>query len=186
MIDSFDTRTSQLSGGEVILQPFTGDFISDEYIGWLNDPQLLRYSEQRHRRHDRASCAAFLAQFDQITAHFWAICLADGQHVGTATAFRDVPNATADMGILVGSPQGRGTGSAAWVAMRDWLFATGIRKVTAGTMSVNAPMLKIFERSGMAIEAVRRAQFLWENQEVDLVMAAIFRDAASDPDGVSA
>ena len=51
-----------------------------------------------------------------------------------------------------------------------------IRKVTAGTLSVNAPMLKLMERSGMTREAVRRDQEIVEGAPVDVVYYARFRD----------
>ena len=65
--------------------------------------------------------------------------------------------------------------SVAWSAvMTEMLENQGVRKLTAGTMSVNEPMLRLIKRSGMHIEAIRSKHFIWENKEVDMVQAAIF------------
>ena len=52
-----------LDGGRVRLRPFTAADISAAYIGWLNDPEVVRYSNQRFLHHDRASCERYLAGF---------------------------------------------------------------------------------------------------------------------------
>jgi RimJ/RimL family protein N-acetyltransferase len=104
--------------------------------------------------------------------------LVDGTYVGTATASRDTANGTADLGILIGATglHRQGLGTEAWSLVRDWLFKIGVRKITAGTMSVNSPMLRIFEKTGMKVEGIRRREFLWNGREVDLVLAAAFND----------
>ncbi|MCC6247256.1 MAG: hypothetical protein IT499_05810, partial [Rubrivivax sp.] len=38
---------SLLRGRRVRLRPFTAADITDAYIGWLNDPEVVRYSNQR-------------------------------------------------------------------------------------------------------------------------------------------
>jgi ribosomal-protein-alanine N-acetyltransferase len=175
-------ETPCLDARDLLLSPFRAEFITERYIGWLNDPVVMRFSEQRHRVHDRHSCVEFFNSFDQSTSHFWAISTRKGDYIGTATAYRDSHNGTADMGILigVGDLQGRGHGTAVWAAIRDWLFTTGTRKITAGTMSVNMPMLRVFAKTGMEIEGLRRSHFVWEGQLVDLVFAAAFSRRHND------
>jgi RimJ/RimL family protein N-acetyltransferase len=60
-----------------------------------------------------------------------------------------------------------------------------LRRVTAGTMSVNLAMIKLMERSDMQIDAIRPRHFLWEAQEVDLVLASKHaqQSASTDSDG---
>lgn len=171
-----DHRTGLLSTEKVTLKPFGIEFLSEAYVDWLNDPIVTRFSEQRHRKHDRETCLAFMRRFDQVTSHFWAICTPQGRHVGTITAVRDMPNCTADVGILVGVQDlhNKGIGTAAWAIVCAWLFATGTRKVTAGAMAVNESMLQVFAKAGMVVEGRQRSQFMWEGQEVDLVFAAAF------------
>lgn len=157
--------------------PFTEEHITKKYIAWLNDSSLLRFSEQRHHKHTFESCLQYLSSFSQGKNLFKAIILKETEeHVGNITVYIDKFNRNADIGILIGSGfGGRGYGLEAWNAVMNYLFKEQkIRKVTAGTMSTNLSMLKIFKKSGMTIEGVRKRQFICNGMEVDLVQAAKF------------
>jgi ribosomal-protein-alanine N-acetyltransferase len=168
-------------GGRVV--PFEPRHLTSRYVGWLNDPEVVRYSEQRHRVHTPESCRLYYQSFADSHDQFLAVesdTGPDAVHVGNMAIAVDVPNRVADLSIIIGekSVWGTGTASKAWAAVVEHLLTRGqMRKVTAGTMSVNEPMLHLMQRSGMAIEAVRPKQFLWEGREVDLVLAARYATA---------
>ncbi|MGV8830356.1 MAG: GNAT family N-acetyltransferase [Devosia sp.] len=147
--------------------------VSDRYAGWLNDPEVVRFSENRHRKHTVESCAAYVASIDGIHSHLWAIML-DGEHVGNVGAYRDIPNQTADIGIIVGerSAWGKGVGSTAYGAAANWLLGNGCRMVTGGTMAVNTGMLKVFSKCGFSIAGYRPEHFLLDGRPVTMVMAS--------------
>jgi len=163
----------------VRLAPFTEALLNERTVGWLNDPEVLRYSENRHRRQSRETCKAYLRSMDEGRHCYWAIHH-EARHVGNVTAYIDCDNQTADLAILVGdkSVWGRGVGRESWRLALDWLLdGGGMRKVTAGTMATNSPMLKTMMATGMTEEGRRTGQFIWEGQEVDLVLLAKFRKA---------
>lgn len=167
----------EFAGGRVLA--FTERHLTTRYIGWLNDHQTMRFSEQRHRTHTLESCRAYFDSFRSSNDSFLAIESVDPTlgHVGNISIAIDAANAVADVSILVGEPRAAGTGIAtnAWVTVLAELLARqGMRKVTAGTMATNERMLRLMQRSGMKVEAVRARQFLCEGREVDLVFAAIF------------
>jgi RimJ/RimL family protein N-acetyltransferase len=160
--------------------PFTPRHLTQRYVGWLNDPEVVRYSEQRHRLHTLDSCRSYFASFEGSDSHFLAIEAADEAlgHIGNITVSVDRHNQMADLSIMIGEKTawGGGFATAAWCAvMEDQLGRAGLRKITAGTMSVNTSMVKLMERSGMTIEARRARHFLYEGIEVDLVQAARFQ-----------
>ena len=57
-----------LEGDRIILRRFTPGDITPDYIGWLNDRVVTRYSSQRFCTHTRASCEAYLARFADMLA----------------------------------------------------------------------------------------------------------------------
>lgn len=168
-----------LEGEKVCLRPFTATDIDAAYLGWLNDTETMRFSNQRFRRHDAASAEAYLASFDGSPNLFLSIRdRQDDRAVGTMTAYRSLHHGTADVGILVGDPgvRGRGYGQDAWNVLLDWLLGQGTRKVTCGTLAVNRPMIRIAERAGMVPDGARREQELVDGTPVDILHYARFND----------
>lgn len=169
-----------LAGCLVTLQPFTIGDVTPEYVGWLNDPQVVRFSNQRFRQHSLQSCRDYVASFAASPNRFLKIIRQeDGRMVGTMTAYAAVPHGTVDMGIMVGSRSiwGRGVGQDAWNTLLNWLLGeAAVRKVTGGAMRCNLAMMRIMERSEMALEAVRPRQEMFDGEPHDLVYFGKYRD----------
>jgi ribosomal-protein-alanine N-acetyltransferase len=174
------------------VEPFSERFLGARYVGWLNDPAVLKWSEQRERLHTLESCRAYAASFAGTPNHFWAVVGRDPAlgHVGNMNAYIEEAHGVADVGILIGerTAQGQGLATEAWLAVCDYLLRTaGLRKVTAGALAVNTAMVAVMERAGMVDDGRRVRQRVWDGAEVDVVYAALFRDdwLRRFPDGVS-
>ncbi|MEO6079208.1 MAG: GNAT family N-acetyltransferase [Steroidobacteraceae bacterium] len=164
----------------LVLSPFTAGCIGPEYLGWLNDPLVMRFSNQRFHLHTPGSAHNYLASFEGTANRFFAIHqLQDKRMIGTMTAYIAAPHRTVDLGLLIGdrSVWGRGYGLEAWSALMSRLFGEGLRKVTGGTVRPNTGMQKIMQRSGMRMEAVRERHEIVGEEEVDVLYYARFRDA---------
>lgn len=176
MSKSLEIRTKRLR-----LVPFSEKHLHERYVGWLNDAELMRYSEQRHKKHDLEECRGYMKSFEGTPNYFWAIEEIDEGygHIGNITAFVNEKNWFADVGIMIGAREARNKhyGIEAWLCVCNYLFThVPIRKLTAGTLSVNTPMLNIMNQAGMVEDGIRRRHFLVEGQEVDIIHRAIFRD----------
>jgi len=166
--------------------PFGEAHLTERYVAWLNEPEVVRYSDQRFRTHTLESCRAYMESFRGTPNHFWAIVARDPAlgHIGNLNAYVSTLHRVADVGIVVGErgAWGKGLGGEAWIAVCDHLLrAGGMRKVTAGTLEVNRPMLAIMERAGMVPDGRQVRQNLFEGREVDVVHAALFADAWNPP-----
>lgn len=174
----------ELVGRRVRLRAFGAADISNAYIGWLNDPEVVRYSNQRFLRHNRSSCERYRASFAGTDNLFYSVQLS-GRAIGTLTAYRSVQHGTADIGILMGerSVWGQGLGLDAFKTLADWLASRpGMRKLTAGMLACNEGMVRVAERAGFEVEAVRRAQEVVQGRAVDMLYCARF---CSPPDEAS-
>ncbi|QXT39387.1 GNAT family N-acetyltransferase [Gymnodinialimonas ceratoperidinii] len=160
-----------LTHGPVRLLPFARRHLSERYVGWLNSAQLMRFSEQRHRRHDIASCRAYVAGFTNSPNLLWAVeDFSSEAHVGNVAATIDPANGLADIGILIGGGGRRGYGSAAWRAVLGYLAGRGdIRKITGGCVAGNSAMIAIMEGAGMIPDGRRKAHFLVGGEPMDVV-----------------
>jgi len=162
--------------------PFDPAHLSERYVGWLNDPEVVEFSEQRHCKHTLESCEAYFRSMERSGNLFLAICeKPSGAHIGNASVAVDVHNSIADISIMIGerSRWGEGLGAEAFMAIVGRLLDSGeFRKVTAGTVAVNFPMLKAMERAGMQEECRRANHYLLKGEAVDVVYFARWRDDA--------
>ena len=174
-------ETVPIETARLRIVPFSEDYLTPRYVAWLNDPEVVRYSEQRHRHHTLESCRDYWLSFVETPHYFWAILVSEGQlgHIGNINAYVDEKNRLADVGILIGEKAvwGQGYGSETWCAVCEHLLnEKGIRKVTAGTMALNMGMLRIMERSGMVADGRRLRHYLFEGKETDIIHMALFND----------
>lgn len=156
--------------------------LTARYVAWLNDPEIVRYSEQRHRTHSLESCSAYAKSFEGTPNFLWAVVAKDERlgHIGNLNAYVDSRQGLADVGIIIGerAAQGLGLATEAWIAACDHLLRDiGIRKVTAGTLAVNESMLRVIARTGMVEDGRRIRHYSWNGSEIDVVHAALFRTA---------
>ena len=169
-----------LHGKRINLRHVVEQDITEAYLGWLNDPSVVEFSNQRFRTHDRGSAFLYLSSFVNTANLFLAIRREDsGQLIGTMTAYISEHHGTADIGLMIGDRAvwGQGFGYDAWTALMNWLFVeVAIRKVTAGTLGCNIGMLNIIKRSGMELEGTRRRQELVHGKEEDIFYFAKFND----------
>lgn len=173
--------TVQVLGPRLKLEPFLESSLNPEYLGWLNDPEVTRFSNQRFRTHTPESARSYVASFADTVNLLLAIRLADsGRMIGTISAYVSEPHRTADMGLMIGDRAcwGRGYGLEAWSSLMGHLLGPlGLRKVTGGTVRANVGMRTIMERSGMHLEAVRRRQEIVDGVEEDVLYFSRFRDS---------
>ncbi len=164
----------ELTGSTVTLRAFSAANLTDSYLGWLRDPQLMKFSNQRFRSHSMDSCRAYFESFAGSDNLFIAIYHEDA-FIGTMTAYRSLVHGTADIGLLIGAAvQSKGLGKDAWATMMAHLLATGTRKVTGGTLRCNAAMVRIMQGCGMQADGVRTGQELVDGVPQDILYFAKF------------
>ncbi len=156
--------------------PFSEKFLTAKYVGWLNDKETMKFSDQRFYTHSLKSCREYFLSFTNSRNSFWAITYENG-HVGNMTVYKDVLHNVADISIMVGerSLWGKGIGLEAWNGMCNFLFQTdSVRKITAGTLEVNFGMLSIMKKSNMQPDGIRIKHCLIDGRAVDMIHMALF------------
>lgn len=146
----------------LLLKPYKLSDIREKHVGWLNDPEVVRYSEQRHKQHTMETQHAYLSTFP-ADSRIWLISVKPESalgDIGTITAHIDANNKTANMGILIGEKDawGLGYGTEAWRAvMKD--LTGDVEKIEAGCMALNVSMMTLCITSGMILEGIRYHHF---------------------------
>jgi len=172
-------ETDHIVSDRLQVVPFGERHLTPSYVSWLNDADVVKFSEQRFHRHTLKSCREYWVSFAGTPNHFWAVELRhDGNtHIGNINAYVDPVHRVADVGIMIGDKScwGQGYGSEAWTAVIRWLFnRAGMRKVTAGTLACNAGMLAVMEQAGMVEDGRRVRHLMVDGLEMDVVHKALF------------
>ncbi len=129
-------------------------------VKWLNDKNLMRYSEQRHKEHTVEGQCNYISTFKY--PDFFLSIRKHSLLIGSITAYVDKPNSVANLGLLIGWP-GHGYGTEAWGMLLNGLRTNRIRKVEAGCMSDNIGMMRVCEKSGMLIEGWQNKHFILDD-----------------------
>jgi RimJ/RimL family protein N-acetyltransferase len=161
--------------GEIKLQNFQQLDITENYLRWLNDKELMKYSRQSFFDHDIKSAEMYLKTFSNSSNRFLAIKI-NQTLVGTATVYIDDIYKTCSYGILIGKEfLGNGFGQIVWdFLIKDLSVRLGARKVSVGTLIGNAKMIKIIEKSGMDFEANLKNEGMLEGVPCDILLYRYF------------
>ncbi len=152
--------------------------VTNEYVGWLRDPEVNRYLESRFTPHDFASTTAFVAKMraDANTLMLGIRSLELDRHVGNIKLGPiDRNHGLGEIGLMIGDrgAWGRGIASdAITVVCEIAARQLGLRKLTAGCYASNVGSARAFEKAGFHVEALRRDHFLLDGRSEDLLLMA--------------
>lgn len=170
-----------LTSENIELRLFSESDIADDYITWLNDPETVRYSNQRFIKHSIESSASYFNSF-KGTDHLFVL-IADketGVPVGTMTVYIYPMHSTAEVGILIGNKDylGKGIGQEAWNRLINFLLHyADLRKVFAGTLVCNTAMMKIIKNSGMNEDGIFKNHEVVDGEVFDVINFAIYKES---------
>ena len=154
------------------MSEFRESDITPTYLTWLNDSELMQFSNQRFSRHTIETATKYVRSFNNTPNQFLAIFNHQDQMVGTMTAYRNSNHGTADLGIMIGSEfTGKGFGKSAWNTLVNHMQDDkAVRKITAGCLDKNLAMIKLIEGCQMILEGRRIAQEVYQDEPSDILL----------------
>lgn len=145
---------SPLVTSDLALRSLDASHAGGAYLAWMNDPEVLAFTESRFARHDSAGLAAFIAAMNESPTNL-LLGLFDRQddaHIGNIKLGPIEPeHKRAWLGILIGDRArwGRGLAAQAIDALaRHGLEHLGLRRVLAGIYADNTASLRAFAKAG--------------------------------------
>ena len=165
--------------GDISVRVFNESDISEDYVSWLNNPVVVKFSNQRFIDHNIETCRQYFKEMQGVNKVFLLVEHHSVGAVGTLSIHINPNHGTADIGILIGNSEvwGKGVGQQAWNAVIQVLKSVGeIRKITAGTLSCNHAMRKIALSSGMKEEGRRLRQEIVDGEAYDIIFYGLFPD----------
>jgi RimJ/RimL family protein N-acetyltransferase len=158
----------------ISLRKFKASDINSEYLGWLNDRDYMKYSNQRHSVHTEVTSTLYLKSFENSSNLFFSIEDFNAEFLGTCTVYYDSHNHHANIGVLV-SPEhsNRGIGKSVFrILLTQLPLHIKINKIVAGTCELNSKMISVIENSGMRLEYRVPREFMLDGEYLDNLMFA--------------
>lgn len=168
-----------LKGEKIYLRPLAVQDVNDTYCGWMNDREVLQFTESRFSKHSLDSIRAYVEkEANQAGVTFLAVVLkATDQHVGSIKIHRvDKNHKHAEMSLLLGdkSSWGKGLGTEAISLMAEYGFSQlGLHKIFAQCYADNHGSIKAFKKAGFKQEGQFKDHYWLHDRYIDGVFLAL-------------
>jgi len=182
MSGSAGNRVRESEIGAVRLAPYFPEHVTATSVAWLNDPDVVRFTEARFDSHTLDSQRAYVAAAARSpAARLWRIMVEGEGHVGTIRLSSiDRRHRHARVALIIGRKDlwGQGIAQRAIAAACTVAFdELGLRKLLAGIYANNAPSLRAFVKAGFVEEARLARQYFDGEDWVDGVIMSRFAGA---------
>ena len=151
------------------------EHVTDRYVGWLNDPEVTRFTEVSPGQ-TRADVERYVRDAESDpNAGMWRV-LANGQHVGnirlSAIVWR---HRRAEVAIVIGekSMWGRGIATQAIRLLTGHAFGElSLHRLEAGFYPGNDASIRAFSKAGFVVEGIRKHHLMHDGEPLDCLMMA--------------
>ncbi len=156
------------------LVKFSKKFITQEYVSWLNNKKINKFSGQRYFNHTYKSCLNFYYNnIKNKNLFFASVDIKKKKHIGNIIGILDKQNSICEIRIFIGYPN-QGYGLRTFELLFNYLKRKGIRKILSGTIKNNTAMINIYKIVGMKLEWVLRKHYYYNNKYVDGMVYSYF------------
>jgi [ribosomal protein S5]-alanine N-acetyltransferase len=171
-------KATILESARLIYKPICMEHLSQDYVKWLNDPEVYQYMET-HGNFTFEKLRHFLMEVENKDILFWGVHLKDSLlHLGNIKIDPvNTYHGTAEYGIMMGrkSEWGKGYAKEATQTIIDYCFSqTEIRKITLGVICNNISAVELYKKIGFKTEGILRKQGLYNGEYCDALRMAIF------------
>lgn len=165
------STTGFINGENIFLRKLSMEDATDKYLGWLNDPDVLRYRTLKAYASNMEDVRDFIRCAQVSKDLFLAICLKSAnRHIGgISLAPIDFIHRTAALNIMIGekSEWGKNHGKEAIAALTRHAFMNmNLNKLW--TQSANPAFNAIVKKLGWAHEGTKRKMFLLDGEYIDV------------------
>jgi RimJ/RimL family protein N-acetyltransferase len=168
-----------LRGPRVTLRPLDERDVDDQ-LRAVRDPQLRRLTGT-HRTFTRADIEAWVATRAEAEGRYdWAVTETDGGGWLGDCALNEIDpdNGSAGYRIALDRRPGEGFGTEATGLVLEFAFGElGLYRVELEVFDYNVRARRSYEKSGFAVEGVKRGGLLWDGARHDVICMAALNPA---------
>lgn len=170
-----------LSSERLMLEPLSLIHLSQEYVNWLNDPEVNVYLDSGGG-YTMEKLENFLKEIQDKNILFWAILLKKShKHIGNIKINPvNLKHGLCEYGILLGDKNewGKGFAKEASLTVIDYCFNTlNLRKMTLGVVENNVRGVELYKKIGFEVEGVFRNHGFYNNHYCNTLRMALFNES---------
>jgi ribosomal-protein-alanine N-acetyltransferase len=179
--DSVPADVEPVRGSLIYLRELEKEDVGEPYHGWMNDPEVVQYTESRFRSHSIDDLMDYVQQMtSDPSISMLAICRNDNNvHVGNIKLGPiDWHHRFGDTGLIIGDrgSWGKGYATDAISAICRYAFdVLKLHKLTASMYETNIGSYKAFLKAGFELEGKRSSQYLCEGDYTDMILMGRLR-----------
>jgi len=178
-------RAPDLAGDRLRLTHLGTKLASAQYVSWLNDYDIVKFTESRFLEHTASSVEQFILNVEADSSTVaWAIFVGS-EHVGNIKLGPvNWHHSYADIGMIIGSKAhwGHGYATESIKLVASWAFSVlRLHKLTAGFHDGNLASVRAFEKAGFDIEARQSSHYYFEGEYIDRLIMANINPSEPDP-----
>ena len=172
----------ELSSKRLVYRTLSVDDVTQNYVDWLNDPEVNRYLETRHTHQTKENCLSYVADMTASPAHnlFGIYFREPGKHIGNAKLDITYPHhQRAELGLLIGEKDcwGKGLATETIKTITSWGFNNlNLEKIDAGCYDENFGSLRAFLKSGYQVEGFYRKSVLLDERRIGSFRMSVLKN----------
>ena len=137
----------------LILKPLQLKFLSDRYLNWMKDPDIIKHMESGGENYSHHMLKDYLLKIESDRINSWAIILkSDNLHIGNIKIHPiDKKNLVGEYGIMIGDKKtwGQGFANEASIAVIKYCFKSlFLKEITLGVKRNNVSAIKLYKNLG--------------------------------------
>ena len=153
--------------------------VTDEYVNWLNDYEIVKFTDQKYGEQTRKRVELFVEQqFLSMNTLLYGIFW-ENKHIGNIKLGPiDLNNKVSEISYFIGNKSlwGLGITTKSIKAILSIAFEElNLEKITAGCYSINTSSRRVLENNGFVIEGTRKKQSIFEGERVDSLIFGLIR-----------
>jgi ribosomal-protein-alanine N-acetyltransferase len=173
-----DKKAPLLESERLLLEPLSLSHLSQEYLNWLNDPEVINYIELE-KGYTAEQLEKYIHEVEKKNILFWAIIVKQSsKHIGNIKIDPvNVKDGLCEYGILLGDKGewGKGLAKEASLKVIDYCFnILHLRKMTLGVVEKNINAVELYKKIGFIIEGVYKDHIFRNDQYMNTLRMALF------------
>lgn len=156
------------------LKTLKADNVSKDYVKWLNDYEVSKYTEQKYIKHNLKNVELYVTKMASSDSHLLFGIFVNQLHIGNVKLGPiKWEHKSADISYFIGDKKYWGKGLATKSVKNVVKFAIeklGIEKINAGYYEVNKSSEKVLKKCGFEIEGIKKKEILFEGKRINKVL----------------